>query len=102
MPVVNRLYNTIKEDPTLNKDIKLLGVALGDSAKTVEAFKKRFGAVYPIVPDEERKIGEALGHPGTPTIIICSKDAKVLAVHGGPIENFDELLKEIRDLHGKL
>jgi hypothetical protein len=86
----------------LNKDVKLLGVALGDSAKRVEAFKKQFRAVYPIAPDEERKIGLALGNPGTPTMIICNKDGKVLAMHGGLIENFDEFLKEIRDLHGKL
>ena len=35
-------------------------------------------------------------------MIICSKDGKVLAMHGGMIDNFDELLKEIRDLNGKL
>ena len=79
-----------------------MGVGLGDSAKRLEAFKKQFRAVYPIVPDEERKIGEALGHPGTPTMIICSKDGKVLAIHGGLIEDLDEFLKEIRDLHSKL
>jgi hypothetical protein len=77
-------------------------VALGNSAKQAEAFKKQFRAVYPIVPDEERKIGEALGHPGTPTMLICAKDGKVLAAHGGLIEDFDAFLKEIRDLHGKL
>jgi hypothetical protein len=35
-------------------------------------------------------------------MFICAKDGKVLAAHGGLIENFDEFLKEIRDLHGKL
>lgn len=82
--------------------MKLFGLALGNSPKQVDAFKKQFRAVYPIVPDEERKIGEVLGHPGTPTMFICGKDGKVLALHGGLIENFDEFLKEIRDLHGKL
>jgi len=102
VPVVNRLYNTIKEDPVLSQDVKLFGLSLGDNAERVDAFRKEFQAAYPIVPDEERKIGEALGHPGTPTMIICAKDGKVLAMHGGMIENFDEFLKEIRDLHGKL
>jgi hypothetical protein len=86
----------------LSKDVKLLGVALGNNAKQVDAFKKQFRAAYPIVPDEERKIGAILEHPGTPTMIICAKDGKVLAVHGGMIEDFDAFLKEIRDLHGKL
>ena len=102
MPVVNRLHNTIKEDPVLSKDVKLFGLSLGDNAERVDAFRKEFQAAYPIVPDEERRIGEALGHPGTPTMLICAKDGKVLAMHGGTIENFDEFLKEIRDLHGKL
>jgi hypothetical protein len=35
-------------------------------------------------------------------MLICAKDGKVLATHGGLIENFDEFLKEIRNLHGKL
>jgi len=35
-------------------------------------------------------------------MLICAKDGKVLAIHGGLIEKFDEFLKEIRDLHGKL
>jgi hypothetical protein len=34
--------------------------------------------------------------------VLCAKDGKVLAAHGGLIENFDEFLKEIRNLHGKL
>ena len=92
----------MKEDPVLSKDVKLFGVALGDNEERIEAFKKLYRAVYPIVPDEERKIGEILGHPGTPTMIICAKDGKVLAVHGGLIENFDEFLKEIRNIHDKL
>jgi len=77
-------------------------LSIGDDAKKIAAFKKQFRAAYPIVPDEERKIWEILEQPGTPTMLTCEKDGKVLAVHGGPTENFDELLKGIRELHAKL
>jgi hypothetical protein len=74
----------------------------GNNPQQIAAFKTQFRANYPIVPDQDRKIAEVLGYPGTPTMIICSRDGKVLAVHGGVIENFDEFLKQVRDLHAKL
>jgi peroxiredoxin len=102
MPVVNRLYSAIQEDPALKKDIKLMGIGVGNNPKQLEAFKKVHRAKFPLITDEEGEAWIALGSSPTPSMVIATPAGKVLYSHVGPIKDFDAFLKEIRDLHKKL
>jgi peroxiredoxin len=89
----------LKEDPELNKDIKIIGVAVGNKPKQIKAYKKQFRVPFPVISDAKGEIWKTLGKPGTPTMLVCTTKGKVLAVHGGMIKDLDHFLSEIRELH---
>jgi len=100
-PVVNRFYNVIQGDPVLAKDVKLIGIAMGNDQKQIDAFKTQFKTAFPIFPDKEGEIYVAVGKPDTPTMVMTTPGGKVLMSHGGLIKDFDGLLKELRDIQKK-
>jgi hypothetical protein len=98
---VNRLYNVIQGDAVLAKDVKLMGIAFGNDQKQTDAFKTQFRAMYPIFPDKEGEIYEAVGKPPTPTMVMITPGGKILMSHSGLITDFDGLLKELREIQKK-
>lgn len=101
-PIINRLYNIIQQDPSLARDVKIIGVCIGNNKTEVDAFKKTFKVPFPIFPDEKMDVANELEVMATPTMIVVSKDGKVLTSHSGVIEDFDGFLKELRTIHKKL
>jgi peroxiredoxin len=91
----------IQEDAALKQDIKLIGLGIGNTPKQLEAFKTKFRAQFPFVPDQKGEVHTALGSPPTPAMIVATPAGKVLTTHAGVIKDFDALLQEIRDLHKK-
>jgi hypothetical protein len=91
----------IEDDPGLSKDIKMIGIGIADDQKKVEAFKTAFRVSFPLFPDKEGTIYYALGKPSFPSMFITSTSGKVLLHHLGLIEDFDGLLKEIREIDKK-
>jgi peroxiredoxin len=77
----------------------MLGVGAGNDNKQIEVFKKQFRVFFPVVSDKSLEVFKALEVPGTPYMILTTKEGKVLFSHGGSIEDLDQMLKEIRDLH---
>jgi hypothetical protein len=98
---VNRLYNVIQGDAVLAKDIKVIGIAMGNDKKQVDAYKTQFKTAFPIFPDKEGTIYAAAGKPNTPTMVVTTPGGKVLMSHGGLIKDFDGLLKELREIQKK-
>jgi hypothetical protein len=91
----------IQEDAALKKDIKVVGIGVGDSPKRLGAYKTKFRVQFPLVPDQTGETHSALGGPPTPAMIVTTPAGKVLTTHGGVIKDFDAFLQEIRDLHKK-
>jgi hypothetical protein len=96
--VVNRVYNVLKEDKNLGKDVKIIGIALGGQPKDLEVYKKTFKIEFPVFADPKTEIQEKLKEKVkfVPLLLLLDKNSKVLMSHGGPIGNFDALLAEIR------
>ncbi len=101
MPIVNRLHSVIREDPTLQNDIKVVGVCVGNNQKQVDVCKSQFRVPYPLFPDERHDIHVSLGATGTPFTIVTDKRGEVLMTHSGVIKDLDKVLAEIREIHKK-
>ena len=96
--MVNRVYNVIKEDKNLSKDIKLIGIGLGVQPKDMEVYKQTFKVEFPLFADPKKEIEDKIKGvvKFVPLLLLLDKNNKVLMSHGGPIGNFDALLAEIR------
>ena len=100
-PNVNKLYDIISNDADLNKDVKLVGIAVGDDDKLVNIYKNNFGVNFPLVADPKEEIDSRLGYMSTPTIILADKKGAVLYMHEGIIDDIDAVLEVIRIFHSK-
>jgi len=100
-PVVNRLYQVIQKEAALARDVKIIGICIGDSKTQIDAFKKSFRVPFPLFPDANLAIAKALGVMETPTMIPATPSGKMLWGHSGMIRDFDGLLKVLRDNHKK-
>lgn len=100
-PVLNRLYNMIQKDAALAKDVKIIGICIGNSKTETDAYRKSYKVPFPVIPDEESDILNAVQVSETPTIVLVSNNGKVLTSHRGVIQDFDGFLKELREIHKK-
>ncbi len=63
------MYYRIENNPDLKNRIKLIGIGVGNNALEAEAFKQTYHIPFPIFPDENYEIHQALGETRTPFFI---------------------------------
>lgn len=103
-PEVNKLYRHIQENPSLRKNVKLIGVGAGNTTFEVNLFKEKFKVPFPVFSDEDFAVQKACSRKlRTPLFVIVKPEAKkkqltVLHVHVGKINDAEAFLKKITHL----
>lgn len=98
----NRLYKLIQEDNFIKRNLKIIGIGLGNNKKEVDYFKEYYNIPYPLVPDPEYRIHKAFKETRTPLIIIVDKRKNphriscVLDFNKEPETLLEVIKKEIR------
>lgn len=83
-PEFNKLFDAIEKDSALKGKVKILGIAVGNSAKEVESFKKEFSVQFPIVADRETDIYRLAGSPpGSPLLYMLRKKGNAWVIVDG-------------------
>jgi thiol-disulfide isomerase/thioredoxin len=100
-PVVNSLYQVIRKDAALARDVKIIGICCGNDKTQIDIFQKSFKVLFPLFPDENLAITQALGVKETPTLVLVTRGGKVLMSHSGEIRDLDGLLKDLRENYKK-
>lgn len=95
-PIANQLYNSIKEDKELSKNIKMIGIGLASKSKEIAVYKQKFKVEFPLFPDPQKKAQIKSRVKHVPLTIVVDKTGKVLMSHIGVIENLDAFLDKIR------
>ncbi|OQX19505.1 MAG: hypothetical protein BWK76_04205 [Desulfobulbaceae bacterium A2] len=74
-PVFNELHTLIQNDTRLKNRVKLLGIAVGNTKNAVDHFKTTYDVQFPIIPDENYALYEAIGGARTPLTLFVRKTA---------------------------
>lgn len=69
-PAVNQLYQAIAANQDLREKIKMVGIGAGNSIFEANTFKKHYSVPFPLLPDADYKIHDALGQPRTPYFLV--------------------------------
>jgi hypothetical protein len=74
-PIMNAIYNLIEIDNNLKNKIRIIGVCPGNTFQEVERFRNQYSIPFPLVPDPQFEIYEAIGNQcGTPFILMARKN----------------------------
>ncbi|MCG6878377.1 MAG: TlpA family protein disulfide reductase [Deltaproteobacteria bacterium] len=98
-PAVNRLYREIAANPLLKQNIRMIGIGVGNSAFEVNTFREKFAIPFPLFPDPDFKIHNALGKVRTPFFIGIKRENKgverIFLVQLGGFGSVGEFLQRI-------
>ncbi len=102
-PIYNELYALINSQPAIRKQIKMIGIAVGNEDEEIRIFRDHFQVPFPIIPDTQYILQEALGSSLTPFSIIVRRGPKgkvtvVASTHLGFNEHYEELLSEMKSV----
>ncbi|HEX9974189.1 MAG TPA: redoxin domain-containing protein [bacterium] len=100
--ILNELFEDIQRDSSLRTQVKMLGVGMGNSLYQMQTYRAEKEIPFPLVPDPNFIIHEALGQPKAPFIVIFKKTADgkgiVSATFLGLVASKDQLLNALTTL----
>jgi thiol-disulfide isomerase/thioredoxin len=102
--VMAELYRQIEHNPDLKDKIKLIGIAAGNNLLEIEVFKQNYNIPFPIFPDEDFQIHQALGEVRTPFFIAIKMDGdgshEVVHTHLGGLTDARAFLDLMVEAYG--
>ncbi len=95
-PVVNRLFHELSANPKLNDGtLKMVGLGYYGTPATMERWRGKYGARFPLIPDPQGQIFKTLDIPGTPTYVVLDSQGTVVYLSIGEIENIQIFMREL-------
>ncbi|MGO9176750.1 MAG: TlpA family protein disulfide reductase [Desulfobaccales bacterium] len=96
-PVVNRLFQMLSANPKLNDGtLKMVGVGYYGTPATMERWRGKYGARFPLLPDPGGKVFKTLEIYGTPTYVVLDSRGTVVYLFYGEIENPQRFMRELQ------
>ncbi len=103
-PVLNRVHEQVQDLTEPGQKIRFIGIGAGNNAREIAAFKQEKSVSFPLIPDPDFEMYNAVGDPGgTPfTIIVKKRDGKaaIAAVSKGLIHEPGHFIDLIREAAG--
>lgn len=102
VPIINDVYRAVEKDPKLKGRVKVIGIAIGNTAKEVESYKKAHNLLFPVLTDYDFSVHDILGNPRVPYTMFVKGSAgakKIVDSHQGLLDSAEMVLKTVRGLN---
>lgn len=94
---INELFTRIEKDAELKNNVKIIGIAVGNTDVDVAFGEKKY--MFPIIPDDKYEFHQLVGEPPTPFFIFARPYGKgrllVLDSFLGRLEDTDKLFSMV-------
>lgn len=104
VPLYNRLFAMIQNDPDLGSRAKMIGIGVGDNQRSVLRFGRAHDVAYPLIADERRTMFDSVGGEDIPLLYLVRIQpdfrVKVLFFQKGHMESLDALFAQIKRTAG--
>jgi len=98
-PDNNKLFKYIQGDQNLSRDLKMIGIGLGNKPFEVKYFKEAHNVRFPLFPDADKSILKKTGIKATPVMVLMQPNGKVLIAHYGRIDDLEGFFQELKKIH---
>jgi len=95
-PILNKLHEMVQQDAKLKNKIKFVSAGQGNDANAVKMWRAFHKIPFPVLPDQDSKLGKALSFSPYPVSVLLDKSGKVVWVHIGTFESADEAFRDIK------
>jgi hypothetical protein len=106
IPVINDIFSAVEKDKVLKEKVNVLGIAIGNNAKEVNAYKNEHNILFPVLTDNNFASHKALGNPRVPYTIIIRKTERnrcaPVYTHQGILDTSDSILNLLKGNHASL
>jgi peroxiredoxin len=87
--IINTIFSRVQQDPELKNKVRFVGEMQGDSADKVKAWKDVHKVPFPLIPDPESTLGDALNFHPYPVTFVLDKNHKIVYLLIGEMKNSD-------------
>jgi len=96
---MNTLFNRVQQDPALKNKVKFAAEMQGDAADKVKAWREKQKIAFPLIPDPESTLGDALNFHPYPVTFVLDKSGKIVYLMVGELRStdLDEVLAWLKD-----
>jgi thiol-disulfide isomerase/thioredoxin len=98
-PAVNRLFEAIETSTSLQGQVKLIGIGVGNATYEVDHFRKHYKIPFPLFPDDDFAIHQSLGEVRTPYFIIVDISSagkgRVLWTGAGKMDSLESFMERL-------
>lgn len=98
-PVSNQIFDLIRQDDELSRDVKMIGVMIGSNPEETGTYAESFHILYPMTNDPFFEIYRNLGKTNVPLTLVMARDGRILMSKTGVIADPVRFVKEIRKFH---
>lgn len=87
--LMNDIFKRVQQDPALKDKVRLVAEMQGDTEDKVKAWKGVHQIPYPLIPDPESTLGDALNFHPYPVTFVLDKNGKIVYLLVGKMESDD-------------
>jgi len=97
-PIMNNIFSRVQQDPQLKDKVRFVAVGQGDAAEKVKMWKVFYKVAFPLIPDPNSTLGDALGFHPYPVTFVLDKNGKIVFLHIGEMQSgeTDEIMKDLK------
>jgi peroxiredoxin len=97
--LMNTIFTRVQQDPGLKNKVKFAAEMQGDAADKVTAWRDQHKIAFPLIPDPESTLGDALNFHPYPVTFVLDKNDKIVYLLVGAMQNsdVDEIITWLKD-----
>jgi len=102
VPVINKVYDSVQKGAAAGKNVKVFGIAIGNTEMEVSNYKAAHNVLFPVLTDYDFSVHDTLGNPRVPYTLYIRKTAKravIVDTHQGTLDSAEAVLKKLSALN---
>jgi hypothetical protein len=102
VPVLNKVYSAIENDPGLKGKVKIAGIGVGNTENEIKTYRKAYRIKYPVLADYSFAFHKVIGNPRVPYTIFMKrigggKKSVIFNIHQGVLDSPEGILQSVKD-----